>query len=126
MGLREIAAADNRAILEDTAGFGWPIKVTNPAGTVRNLLGFSSDVWQAVDVGTGQIVSGRSAQVTISLAALAAAGLAIPVGVSDPTANPWVVEFTDTAGNIYKFKVSEGRPDRMLGCVLCTLEGWKT
>lgn len=126
MGLREIAAADNRAILEDTAGFGWPIKVTNPAGAAANLVGSSSDVWLAVDVGTGQVVSGRSAQVTISIAALAAAGLAIPVGVSDPKANPWLVEFTDTAGATYRFKVSEARPDRTLGCVLLALEGWKT
>lgn len=126
MGLRAQAAADNRAILEDTAGFGWPIKVTNPAGTFGNVVGFSNDVHQAVDPGTGQIVSGRLAHVTLNVATLAAAGLGIPAGISDTAGHPWVIEFADIAGASYKFKVAAAEPDRTLGCVLCRLEAYKS
>ena len=125
MGLREQAALDNRTILEDTAGFGWPIRVTDPAGTVRDLVGMSNDISQAVDPGTGQLVTGRAAHVTISLAALAAAGLGIPKNVADGSGAPWRVRFTDVAGAEYEFKVSEAMPDRTLGCVLLALESYK-
>lgn len=125
MGLREQAAADNRAILEDTAGFGWPIRVTDPAGTVAELVGVSTDVFQAIDPGTGQIVSGRSAEVTLSIAALTAAGLGMPKGEADATKKPWRIRFNDVAGAAYEFAVAEARPDRTLGCVLCVLEAYK-
>lgn len=125
MGLRELAAADNRSILEDTAGFGWPIRVTDPAGTVRDLVGVSTDVWQAIDPQTGTLVSGRTAEVTLSIAALTAAGLAMPKGVPDKSSKPWRVRFNDVAGAAYEFKVAEARPDLTLGCVLCILEAYK-
>lgn len=125
MGLRAVAAADNRAILEDTAGFGWPITVTDPAGTIRSLTGSAGDISQSVDPSTGQLVTGRTAQVTLSLAALTAAGLGIPKGTSDGAGKPWLVQFNDPAGTSHLFKVSEALPDRALGCVLLSLEAYK-
>lgn len=124
MGLREQAAADNRAILEDSAaGFGWPITVTSPAGTdTAELTGYSNDIHQAVDADTGMLVSGRTVSCTLSIASLAAAGFGIPQGSAESTSRPWVVEFSDVGGRAYRLKVRESRPDRALNCVLCILE----
>jgi len=45
MGLRSEAEKDLAFILEDGIyGFGWPIKITNPAQAVQNLTGFSNDI----------------------------------------------------------------------------------
>ncbi len=126
MGLRETAAADNRAILEDSAGgFGWPVTVRDSSGLEASLVGFSGDISQAIDVETGQLVSGRQAHVTLSLATLAAAGLGVPSGVAERDRRPWVVKFNDIAGESHTFKVSDARPDRTIGCVVCTLEAYR-
>jgi hypothetical protein len=123
VGLRQIAEADLGAILEDsTTGFGFPITVTNPAGTSVPLTGFSVDISQLIDPDTGQAVSGRLASATLRISSLIAAGLGLPTGVSDSASKPWIVEFDDINGNPYKFKVEAADPDRALGIVVCMLE----
>jgi hypothetical protein len=123
VGLREQAAADNRAILEDSAaGFGWPITVTDPHGNGGALVGYSNDISQAIDADTGMLVSGRSVSATLSIASLTAAGLGIPQGIIESNSRPWVLEFSDVGGKAYRLKVRESRPDRALNCVLCILE----
>lgn len=125
MGLREDAAADLQAILEDrTTGFGWDITVTNPAGTSLAVVGFSQDIGLSVDPETGIAISARRATVTLRLAALAALG--VPVGVSDETTKPWLVAFADINGGAHTFKVTEAMPDRAIGTVVCFLEAYKT
>jgi hypothetical protein len=126
VGLREQAAADNRAILEDSAaGFGWPITVTDPNGNAAARIGFSNDIAQAIDADTGMLVSGRSVSCTLSIASLVAVGLGVPQGIADSNSRPWVIEFNDVGGQAYRFKVRECRPDRSLGCVLCVLEDYR-
>jgi len=126
MGLREQAAADLKTILEDSAaGFGWPITVTDPAGTEAALVGYSTDISELVDPGTGLAVSGRHASIALALASLTAAGLGMPSGVANQHAKPWLVAFDDVAGNAHTFKVSESRPDRAIGVVVCILELYK-
>ena len=121
-GLREQAAADNRAILEDSApGFGWPITVTDPNGVSAALVGFSNDVAQSIDPETGLAVSGRIVTVALSLAALKAAGLGMPRAIADSRLRPWLVAFSDVAGAAYTFTVTDTRPDQTVGCVVCTL-----
>jgi hypothetical protein len=123
VGLREQAAADNRAILEDSAaGFGWPITVTDPNGNTAARIGFSNDIAQAIDADTGMLVSGRSVSCTLSIASLVAVGLGVPQGIAESNSRPWVIEFSDVGGRPYRMKVRESRPDRSLGCVLCILE----
>lgn len=123
MGLRQIAETDLGLILEDTTtGFGYAIIVTDPAGTVRPLTGFSDDISQIIDPDTGQAVSGRLASVALRISSLTAAGLALPVGIADAGIKPWIVEFDDINGNPFKFKVSQSNPDRALGMVVCLLE----
>ena len=126
MSLRDIAEQDLSTILEDhVTGFGWAITVTDAAGLSVPLTGFSNDVSQAVDPETGQLVSGRIATVTLRIGLLTANGLALPVGVADPTIKPWLMTFDDINGNSYTFKVSQSNPDRALGLVFCVLETYE-
>lgn len=123
MSLRQQAEADLGLIIEDeTSGFGWPITVTDPSGTVRPLTGLSDDIAQIIDPDTGEAVSGRLASVALRISSLTTAGLALPVGIADSGIKPWIVEFDDINGNPYKFKVSQSNPDRALGLVTLLLE----
>jgi len=125
MGLREEAAADFHAITTDADDFGWPITVTDPAGASQPLVGFANDISQAIDPETGQIVSGRFATIALSIRALTAAGLGLPVGISDSKTTPWTVQFTDPSLNAFLFKVSKTDPDRSIESVVCFLELFK-
>jgi hypothetical protein len=126
MGLRAQAAADLRSILEDsTAGFGWPITITNPAGATASLTGFTNDISKFTDPSTGMMVGGRSTEISIPIAALVAAGLGQPDNIDDSASKPWVVAFNDVQGNAYTFKVCDASPDATLGVVVCSLEAYK-
>lgn len=123
MGLRQLAETDLGLILEDSStGFGWPITVTDPAGVIGELTGFSDDISQIIDPDTGQAVSGRLASVAIRISALTLKGLGLPKGIADAGSKPWVVQFDDINGSPYKFKVSQSNPDRALGLVTLLLE----
>lgn len=123
MGLRDIAAADLKTIVENTDDFGWPVTVTKPGGPSVAMVGLSTDISQTIDPDTGQAVSGRAASVTLVMSSLLAAFSELPRGISDGL--PWVVQFDDIAGAAHKFKVREAMPDRALGCVVCLLEFYK-
>lgn len=123
MSLRVIAESDLGAILEDSVtGFGWPITITDPAGNVGALTGFSDDIAQVIDPDTGQAVSGRLASVALRVSSLESEGLGLPQGISDTSSKPWIVQFSDINGNAFTFKVSQSNPDRALGVVVCLLE----
>lgn len=125
MGLRDIAAADLKTIVENTDDFGWPVTVTSPAGVSVAMVGLSTDISQTIDPDTGQAISGRNASVSLVMSTLLAAfGGELPRGVSDGV--PWVVRFDDIAGAAHTFKVLEALPDRALGCVVCLLDFYKT
>lgn len=126
MNLRTQAEADLGEILEDGVyGFGWPITVTDPAGTVGNLVGFSNDVALSLDPDTGVLVTSRIASAALRISSLTAAGLGLPVNIADPKSKPWVIEFTDINGNAGKFKVNKSSPDRALGIVVCVLGAYE-
>jgi len=120
-GLRELAAADLVAILEDKEfGFAVDITLTDPDGNVQNLQGFSNDITQIIDPETGQIVSGRLATATLPLSSIILAG--VPEGIADASKKPWLVAFNDILGQSYVFKVARGNPDRALGEIFLVLE----
>lgn len=126
MNLRELAEADLAVTLEDdVSGFGWPVTVTDPAGTSLPMKAQSNDVAQVIDPDTGQAVSGRSASATLRISTLTAGSLGLPVGVADTSTKPWLVQFDDINGNSHIFKVIEGNPDRALGVVVCLLEAYE-
>jgi hypothetical protein len=125
MGLRDLAEADLGRILEDAeTGFGYPITLTDPSGTVLRLVGFSNDIAQVIDPDTGQIVSGRSASVALRVSTIIAAGLDLPRGIANSSSKPWVVEFDDLLGTPHKFKVFQSNPDRTIGMVTLILESY--
>ena len=114
-----------RDILNDTDGFGFPITVTNPSGTVAALVGFSNDIAQVIDPETGQAVSGRLASVALSMEDMdAIVGFGQPKAIADPDSRPWVITFDDILGISHTFKVNESNPDRGLGLITCTLEAY--
>jgi hypothetical protein len=124
VGLREIAEADLAFILEDGAfGFGFAIKVTNPAGDEQNLTGYTADISQLIDDETGTAVSGRLATVAIRISTLT--DLKLPVNIAKDSSKPWLITFNDINGIEYTFKVQDSDPDRALGIVVLTLEFWK-
>lgn len=125
-GLREIAETDLSSILEDsTNGFGYPITLTDPDGVVEDLTGFSSDIAETIDPGTGQTVSGRFASATLRLSTIEALFSSLPVGISDAASKPWIVDFDDIGGTAHKFKVAGSAPDRTLGIIVLHLEVYK-
>jgi len=126
VGLRETAEKHLAGILENKKrGFGWDITVTDPFGQPVSMVGFSNDISQIIDPETGQLVSGRSASVSLRISTLAAACFRLPIGVSDSSMRPWVIQFEDINGNPYRFKVSKSNPDRGLGVVTCLLEAYE-
>ncbi len=125
MGLRELAAADARAILQDDNGFGWPICITAPSGYRHELTGFANDISRVLDPDTGLPITDRLASIAVPIAALEEKGHGIPVGVSDESQKPWTVGFKDITGKVWTFKVREAQPDRALGIVTCLLESYR-
>ena len=127
MSLRELAEADLAVTLEDPVyGFGWAIKVTDPADNIApDLVGFSQDIAQVIDPDTGVAVSGRLASVALRISSLTASPVVgLPQAIADPDQKPWVVEFDDINGTAHIFKVSEANPDRTIGMLICSLEAY--
>lgn len=89
------------------------------------MVGNAGDIAQTIDPQTGMAISGRVAHVSIAMASLVAAGFVdLPRGIADDKRSPWVVTFNDIAGKEHTFKVLEAMPDRTIGIVTCTLEGY--
>ncbi len=127
MGLRSLAEADNRVILNDSAfGFGYDITLTDPAGNAQPLTGFSTDISQLIDPETGTAVSGRLSTVALNINDITTAGLSMPKGIADSMIKPWLIKFDDINGNAHTFKVSKSDPDRAIGMIILTLEFYKT
>lgn len=128
MSLRVLAEQDLGVILEgDAYGFRWPITVTDPDGlTDSTLYGFSDDISQTIDPGTGELVSGRLASVALRISTLITAGFTeLPRGIVDSSSKPWVVVFNDINGTAHTFKVRQSNPDRALGMTVCILEAYE-
>lgn len=126
MNLLEQAAADLRAILEDsTMGFARRVKITTPDITIVEVTGLFRDVHRALDPSTGQFVSVRLAEVVLPIAALVDSGIGIPQAVADKARKPWLVTVTTLQGVEQTFKICEVLPDE-LGAVTCVLEAYQT
>lgn len=124
-GLRAQAEIDLGMIMEDdTGGFGYPITLTTPGGTVCNMIGLSDDISQSINAETGEIVSGRQASIALRTSTIDSKGIDRPVGVIDGSKKPWLVAFDDINGNTATFKIMQTWPDRALGLIVCILEGY--
>lgn len=120
MGLREQAALDAKAILEDLDGFSWPFALKSPDGVVTQQSGFATDIGQTIDPETGQSVAGRQVSVSCSLLSLAV----LPAGIANENRKPWVVTFENIQELAGDWKVIEVLPDRALGVVVLLLEAY--
>jgi len=121
MSLRETAAADLDVILNDIDDWAVDIILTDPSGVSLSMRGFSMDIGVSVDAETGQLVSGRSASVSLPISDILMAGMVLPTGSTDTSSMPFVVTFDDTDGMSYRFEVVSTQPDRTLGLVVCAL-----
>lgn len=112
--------------LEDPAGFGWPVVVTDPSGASGTLFAQAGRVGLMIDPETGVAVTGQVAHAVIRQSSLAAAGLGVPKGISDGAGKPWLVRFADVDGAARTYKVQEAQRDDHLGVVKCILEAYRT
>ena len=125
MGLKNIAQNDLQKIIENAVtGFGVEITLIDPSSVEYDLKGFANDIFQSIDPDTGQIVSGRVAQISFSLKTLLDDGIGIPIGIADTSIKPWLVRFTDLSGSPVTFKVMSTAPDRGLGIINLFLGNW--
>ena len=125
MGLRERAAADCKAIVEDLGGFGWALSVTSPEGVTAALVGLAADIGLTIDPNTGLPITGRKAHVSMANESLLAAFGVLPRGIADGVGKPWLVRFDDIHGSPHTFKVRESAPDRAIGLTTCWLEWYR-
>ena len=122
MNLRQQAAADMRAILEDSAaGFATLATVTSPMGESITLSGIYRQIDKAIDPDTGQLISSTTASIVFSTVSLVASGMGEIQNVSDESSLPWVVQLTDMGGSVRTYKVSDVGNDE-LGASVCSLE----
>ena len=125
MGLRQEVRRNAHLMLTDCAhGFAWPLVVTNPDGKSVRLYGFSTDISDLIDPETGQAISGRQAEVVLSMDSLSASGMKHPAYIADSGSKPWTITFDDIEGKPHAFKVMRSAPDRTTGIVLCFLEAY--
>lgn len=128
MNLRELAESDLAVTLEDSVnGFGWLVVLTKPDGTDSDgLVGSSVDISTLIDPETGQAVAGRNASFTLRISSVLAQFGELPIGIASSASKPWLITFDDINGNgPYTFKITETRPDRTLGVILCILGVYK-
>jgi hypothetical protein len=112
-------------ILHDSDTGGDDIFITSPAGYSVSFKAFTNDIFQSLDPGTGQVISGRVCTVSVLISDLIQAGFSEIKSVFDSNAKPWVIETEDTNGRSYKFKVSECQPDNGAGMMVIFLESYR-
>lgn len=124
MSLLDQSRADFHSFVSDTSGFSQPCSLTNPDGASGTVQAFCADVYQLVDMGTGEVFAGRQASVSVSFGDMESSGLGDPSGASDTDLKPWVVSFDDARGTAHTFKIVDARPDRTIGAFVCVLESY--
>ena len=129
MSLWDVAERDLADTLEDTAqGFGKTIRLQPPGdpAAAEDLSGQAIDVAQTQDPETGIMIAGRTASVVLRIRTILAHFDSIPVGVSDPNSEPWLVTVADSEGTDITYKVASSLRDRSLGTVTLELELWRS
>jgi hypothetical protein len=125
VSLRDLAAADAKAIIEDdVGGFATTVTLTSPDNETAEVKATVADIGQSIDPNTGLAVSGRKATAAFSKATLLQLGFDIR-GTSDGARRPWVVVYTDVVGCERNYKVNEVLPDSELGITVCILESYR-
>jgi len=112
-------------MIEDPSSGGWPAVLTDPEGNSVSFVGLSNDISAVIDPGTGMVVSGRSATLTLRLSSLIRASMSVPRGTHDSSRKPWRVRIADISGVEANFKVVRSDPDKTIGVVTMHLEAYR-
>lgn len=96
--------------------------ITPPVGAPVSFQVLANDIHLSLDVGTGELVSGRQASIAVLQRELIAAGFERIGGIADPASKPWLVAIDDINGRSYTFKVVETYPDNGAGLTVLFLE----
>lgn len=125
MSLRVQAAEDFKHIINDDAGLGLSVTLTDPTGSVITINSLNNDIYQFIDTDTDLPVSGRYATVVFSTLDLAEKQVCIPIGILSELKNPWTVCYTDINGDKHSWMVQSTEPDRSIGGIVCKLRVYK-
>lgn len=122
MSIRGEAHLDLIDILHDEDTGGDLVIITSPNGSQETFRAFSNDIHLSIDPGTGDVVTGRQASITVLTSDLIAAGFQNIRGIPDSSSRPWVVTAEDANDVSTDFKVIESHPDRGIGSMTLFLE----
>lgn len=125
MSLRDIANADMREIMNDAVTGGVDCTLTNPSGSTASFKVFFNDIHQAIDPGTGEIITGRQSSIAVLTNELITAGFDGIEGVVDSDAKPWLATIADANGRSSTHKIAESYPDASIGLTVLLLEFWE-
>lgn len=122
MSLRDIANADLKEIINDPDTGGIDCVLTSPAGSTASFKVLFSDIYQSIDPGTGEIVTGRQSHISVLTNELITAGFDDIRGISDTDSRPWLATVTDALGRSSTHKVFDSYPDSTIGLTVLMLE----
>ena len=122
MSLRGEAHLDLIEILHDEETGGDLITITSPEGSREDFRALSNDIHLSIDPGTGDVVTGRQASITVAISDLISVGFQNIRGIPDSNSRPWVVTAEDANDVSTDFKVIESHPDRGIGSMTLFLE----
>lgn len=122
MSLRGEAHLDLIEILHDEDTGGDLVTITSPDGSQEDFRALSNDIHLSIDPGTGDVITGRQASITVAISDLISVGFQDIRGIPDSNSRPWVVTAEDANDVLTNFKVIESHPDRGIGSMTLFLE----
>ena len=122
MSLRDIANTDLKEIMNDSETGGIDCTLTSPSGSTASFKVLFNDIYQSIDPGTGEIVTGRQSHISVLTDELITEGFDDIRGISDTDSRPWLATITDALGRSSTHKVSESYPDATIGLTVLMLE----
>ena len=125
MNLRDLAHEDLQGIIHDDSSGAIEITITAPDDSVGVVHGWVNDINLTIDPGTGAVVSGRQATVSVLISDLIALAMDGIKGVAESTHRPWTIEFSDINTRLDLFKVTKSNPDNGAGLTVLFLEEYK-
>ena len=126
MSLRDIANADLQEIMNADETGGVACTITDPSGATADFKVFFNDIHQAIDPGTGEIVTGRFSTIAVLTNELIDEGFDGIRGIADSSSRPWLVTITDALSRSVTHKVAETYPDASIGLTVLFLELYST
>lgn len=125
MSLRDTAKLDLSEIMNDEGTGGVPCTITSPVGVSVDFKALHSDIHMAIDPGTGEVVTGRQAHVSVLSSELRLSGFGGIRAIHESDAKPWLVTVSNSDGIEAVFKVIETVPSGSMGLVTLRLGAYE-